>query len=209
MDENQNHDQNQTGPENNFSSDQFESFSGDNDSSPVINPAAPSKSRGWLTTVIIIIIILGVAYWFWDIGQSNAPTSLPPEFEEPISSPQVNNSSSSPSVSAAGFSALIDDQFPSDSILLNNISLTVDSWVAVREETNAQPGNILGALWLPAGAHLNQSVELLRPAAAGTHYIVFFADNGDKIFDHKVDPFILTTFGEPLNFPFAVIGPEE
>lgn len=58
-------------------------------------------------------------------------------------------------------------------------------WVVVRDYMDGLPGNILGAARYNQEEGLSpQSVNLLRRTEAeGTYQVVFFHENGDKIFD--------------------------
>lgn len=93
-------------------------------------------------------------------------------------------------VSGSG-SISVKDQKDGDFVLVSKIDIENDGWVAVREDSDNGFGNILGALFVEAGSHSDVQVPLLRGTEAGNkYYVVLFADNGDRLFNHTVDPII-------------------
>lgn len=83
---------------------------------------------------------------------------------------------------------LVIDQAAGNMVTVASVETDVSTWVAVREMKGGMMGNILGAARVDAGASNNVVVNLLRPTMAGGDYsVVLFADNGDKMFDHKMD----------------------
>lgn len=82
----------------------------------------------------------------------------------------------------------VADQVAGMTVQVSKVTLSDASWVVVREDTGNGMGNILGALWLPAGTKENASVELLRATEPNKNYFVaLYTDNGDKKFDKMVD----------------------
>jgi len=80
------------------------------------------------------------------------------------------------------------DQNAGMTVAVSKVTFSEAGWVVVREDTGNGMGNILGALWLPAGTKNDASVELLRATEAKKNYfVVLYADNGDKKFDKTVD----------------------
>jgi hypothetical protein len=80
------------------------------------------------------------------------------------------------------------DQNAGMTVAVSKVTLSNAGWVVVREDTGNGMGNILGALWLPAGTKEGASVELLRTTEAKKNYFVaLYTDNGDKKFDKTVD----------------------
>lgn len=83
---------------------------------------------------------------------------------------------------------LVLDQGMGSVATVASVETDVAAWVVVREDNNGFVGNILGASRIDAGDSNNIVVELLRPTETGkTYHVVLFQDNGDKVFDHKVD----------------------
>lgn len=69
------------------------------------------------------------------------------------------------------------------------VSTDSSSWLAVREDRGGLVGNILGAKRIDIGTTANVEVPLQRSTEAGKIYhVVLFKDDGDRLFDFKVDP---------------------
>ena len=86
-----------------------------------------------------------------------------------------------------GYSFSVVDQSAGGVVYVSQLVFTAESWVAIREDSNGDLGNILGARRYPAGTHTG-AVELLRDTEPGqTYYAVVYVDDGDKDFDHKKD----------------------
>jgi hypothetical protein len=82
----------------------------------------------------------------------------------------------------------VADQNAGMSVAVKKVTLSDAGWVVVRENTGSGMGNILGALWLPAGTKDDASVELLRGTEAKKNYfVVLYTDNGDKKFNKVTD----------------------
>lgn len=114
----------------------------------------------------------------------------------------------SPLVLAGKNTITLDDQLFGDSVTIKSIDLASDSWVAIHEDLDGKPGNILGAAWFPAGVS-SGVVELQRPTVDGaTYYAMLHADkqprgeDGHKVFDFKVDVPLTDESGEPLMVKF-------
>lgn len=76
-------------------------------------------------------------------------------------------------------------------------------WVAVHEDRQGAPGNILGAHWYPEGEQSSAEVELLRPLISeGTYYAMLHTDNGDKLFDKSTDVPLTDSSGNPIMVKF-------
>lgn len=79
----------------------------------------------------------------------------------------------------AGLTVKLDSAtFPSD-----------DGWVGVRDYVNGQPGSILGVVRFSKSQGLvPESIELQRATTPGdTYAVVFYSDNGDKVFNLATD----------------------
>ncbi len=101
----------------------------------------------------------------------------------------------------------IDRQIPGDVVLIQEITLNEAGWIAIHDDNNGQPGNILGAYYLPAGTHANQLVPLLRGVEDEISYIaVIHDDNGDRVFDYKLDTPRLDPSGNQETAGFDVVA---
>lgn len=74
------------------------------------------------------------------------------------------------------------------SVALDSVTVSQQGWVAIHEDVNGNPGNILGATLAFVGERRNVNVDLLRATVAGkSYYAMLHSDDGDRAFDHKKD----------------------
>jgi hypothetical protein len=93
----------------------------------------------------------------------------------------------------------VSDQMAGDSVVINTVDATKDSWVAIRENNYDVMGRILGAQKVGEGEHNNVVVDLLKPTIQGLMYAtVIYEDNGDGEFDFKTDKLIEIATGTPV-----------
>lgn len=101
---------------------------------------------------------------------------------------------------------MVADQGAGSVATVGSVETDASAWVAVREDMNGMPGNVLGAARVDAGESRNIVIRLLRPTEAGkTYQINLFKDNGDRVFDYKVDA-LMTSGGELISQSFAVFA---
>ncbi len=109
-------------------------------------------------------------------------------------------------VQGAG-SVVVDDQTSGAVVKLGAVTFPVDAGWVVVHETNADGslGNALGAsrFGLKDGLVPTQ-IELLRATSAGkTYKVVFYSENGDKVFDKKDDARITAEGGAAIEDAFT------
>ncbi|NCN52402.1 hypothetical protein GW943_01175 [Candidatus Parcubacteria bacterium] len=104
-----------------------------------------------------------------------------------VNSPAAPSAPAMADVTAPADASLqVGNQVAGEVVVLDGATYPISSgWVVVRESE----GSILGAARFDTTIGLiPQSVELLRSTEVGTSYdVVFFTDNGDKVFDTSVD----------------------
>jgi len=138
----------------------------------------------------LVGIVLGVIIW--------APADLPQKKAPGLSvvSGEEENVKFSEAVESV-------DQVAANTALVPYVRISTTSWVAIRENNGDLMGRILGAQKLEEGVHDNVVVDLLRPMSPHTMYaVVLYADNGDGVFDHRVDTLVLHN-GEPVTASFV------
>lgn len=87
-------------------------------------------------------------------------------------------------------SVSMDDQPAGATVVLDAVVYPgAEGWIAVHESTGGTLGNALGAARFNTAAGLTPtSVALLRATTPGqTYSVVFYAENGDRIFDLRTD----------------------
>ncbi|MFA6364898.1 MAG: hypothetical protein WCW78_00650 [Candidatus Paceibacterota bacterium] len=113
-----------------------------------------------------------------------------------------NEVSATPLVLSGKNVVSVDDQLPGTTVTIQSVTLENAGWVAIHEDRDGKPGNILGASWFPAGTN-SGSVELLRTTTdGGTYYAMMHNDDGNKLFDYKVDMPLTDESGNPLMVKF-------
>lgn len=91
-----------------------------------------------------------------------------------------------PPVSVGEGSLSVADQEAGEVVTLGALEYpATDGWIVVHEYTDGVLGNALGAARYSTGEGLLPSeVRLLRVTEAGSEYfVVFYSDNGDRVFD--------------------------
>jgi len=105
----------------------------------------------------------------------------------------------------AGKNALdVSDQPAGQSVSMALTVLNEQGWVAIHEDTNGEPGRILGATLVFAGERNNVVVDLLRATKKGqTYYAMLHNDDGDKSFDIAKDLPIKDSTGNVIMMKFV------
>ncbi len=174
--------------------------------------AEAEKQEGQKTVVAFItgLLIGGLLVWVF----SSSPAKAPVETSSDTTTETVEgtNSASEPAQTAptetkATDTAVItkpqeqigsgmlkvDDQKSGAVVNLAKTQFpTVNGWVVVRDYMDGVPGNILGAARYGTEEGLTPtSVSLLRNTVTGSSYqVVYYTDNGDKVFDPADDKLI-------------------
>ena len=150
-----------------------------------------NKIRLYLTVVLCFAAGLGLAWLLFATSGSSEEAKVM----------EVASSTLS------GNSVLTEDQVFGTEANIKSVKFeTRAGWVAVHEDREGKPGNVLGASWLPVGEHQNVKVELLRPMEAGkTYYAMLHDDDGDKKFNYKNDLSLPSSTGEPIMAAFRAL----
>jgi hypothetical protein len=138
----------------------------------------------------IVGIVLGVIVWApTDVSEKdslNAGLTVVPD---------ENNSGLDDAVESI-------DQTAAITVLVPYARIATSSWVAIRESNGELLGRILGARKIDAGVHEDVVVELLRATSPHTMYaVVLYTDNGDGVFDHRLDT-LIERDGSPVSAAF-------
>lgn len=150
-----------------------------------------SRVRLYLTVVLCFAAGLGLAWLLF--SSSGAPVN------------EAENSEVS--VSELNSAVQAEDQVFGPQAVIKAVKFENRAgWVAVHEDREGKPGNILGAAWLPVGENKEVKVELLRPMEAGkTYYAMLHDDDGDKQFNYKNDLSLPSSTGEPIMAAFRAL----
>lgn len=157
------------------------------------------KNIIFLAVGIIAIILIG---YFWG-GKKIA--LAPSDNLNNVAGKKENNSNITTTISSSKIT--LSNQIPGEVVLISEVTMPEQGWVAVHDDNEGEPGNILGAYFLPAGTHKSQMIPLLRAITDDNSYlIVIHGDNGDRVFDYKADTPILNTNGQIETAVFSVIA---
>ena len=172
------------------------------------------KKEHWLYIIIAVLVIWIIASYA-TAPKTEAPVTdeegatiseITTDIEANLINNQLAMSGNVESVAVVGTIAgpnkgVVTNVAPTDSkivtsnqvaggmVKIDSVSLTFNGWVVVNEsDASGNPGSILGAQRFDMGAYSGGQVELLRPTVTGGKYLIMLhQDNGDKIFDHKLD----------------------
>jgi len=98
------------------------------------------------------------------------------------------------------------DQISGLSIFIDEVSFEQDGWIAIHEDNDGVPGNILGAQLFTAGKHTSGVVDLLRGTMPrATYYAMLHFENGDRAFNTRNDTPLLGLDGQPIMTAFKTL----
>jgi hypothetical protein len=141
-----------------------------------------NNKKGNLTLYFALLLVLGII-----IGFLIAYTYLNKDSEN-IMDEETDLKMKEESQEIQGYELRVSDQFFGEHVLIDHLSLKDTVWVAIYEDRNGKPGNILGAKVFDAGEYENQQIELLRATQGeSTYYTILHFDDGDRKFDFTKD----------------------
>ncbi|KKW21517.1 MAG: hypothetical protein UY71_C0028G0002 [Parcubacteria group bacterium GW2011_GWB1_52_7] len=151
--------------------------------------------------IIAAIIVAGAAGYF--MGKSSVAPS------QTNGAAQTNSSGLGSSAGTSfilGKNAIaVEDQAPGNQVTISTAVFGEGGgWVAIHEDREGKPGNILGAQVFPAGETRDGFVDLLRPTVRGVYYAMLHRDDGDRQFDHAKDAPITDNTGSVIMMRFVV-----
>lgn len=114
-----------------------------------------------------------------------------------VSSADTDGLDLSHPVIATDYAFDVSDQIAGDNVLISEAKFKNAAWIAIHEDKNGKPGNILGAQFVSAGNSNTIAVELLRPTVSGIYYAMIHEDDGNPDFDYASDRPVIQE-GEPI-----------
>ncbi len=159
---------------------------------PVVQSVSPAN-RNLALAFLAGVFLGGGSVWLWFSGPS-APSPRS-EAEGGAQLPLAVTESVSVMNQAAGLNVVVD-----------SVTLASSGWVAIHENQDGQPGNILGAQRFDAGTY-SGAVELLRETVpGGSYYAMLHRDNGDGAFSPSSDAPVLGADGRAITAAFAALN---
>ncbi|HYF10651.1 MAG TPA: hypothetical protein VD967_03570 [Candidatus Paceibacterota bacterium] len=174
---------------------------------------------GTAAILVGLILLLGYAYGVrcktegnfvtCDRGEEAAFTPLEDEGGTPddADSAPLSESDDRPEpVSVEGDAIMVNDQPAGPIVEVTMLTLAEPGWVAVYEDRNGAPGNVLGAARFEEGMHLGE-ISLLRSTSPGrTYYLILHADTPSRDFDLKKNPPIIDASGASIRSTFRTFA---
>jgi len=97
----------------------------------------------------------------------------------------------------------VSDQNAGYAVIVQNAQVADTDWVAVQEEKQGMPGNVLGAARFVDGARMG-TVELLRQTIPGkTYFVSIYKDEGNSSFSKSGDVQVKDPDGRALYVSFV------
>lgn len=140
-----------------------------------------------ISVVILLLLVIGVAYFLFTRGSSDDVIVEDESGFTSVSGDERN-------------SIIVNDQIPGNTVFFQNLTLEENGFVVVRSETNDEPGEVVGSLYVEAGADQTGNVELNLPTTeGGVYYVELYLDsdaNGE--FDETLDSPVRTAGGSAV-----------
>lgn len=163
------------------------------------------ESKKTVVAFVAGLLIGGLLVWlFSGPGQGSAPTKKSDSekdtktavektdedtsYEEEDKESGMTGTTTAKPQSAGTFS--IANQAAGMKVSLENVDYpSEEGWIVVHDDIDGEPGRALGAARYHTGVGLMpKEVDLLRATEKGkTYLVIFYAQNGDKEFDLKID----------------------
>ena len=146
----------------------------------------------WVVTVIVIIVLILLGYYMFR-GDNTDTTG------------DNGNATSTQDTLVPGQGVnrvVVTDQFPGNIVYLSSVQLTKPGFVAVYDDNNGTPGEIIGTQYFDAGINPGR-VTLTRSTVDGeVYYAILHTDNGDKVFNATQDVQLINAAGNPIMMIF-------
>ena len=137
-------------------------------------------ARQFFIGMLVAVIVAGAVGYY--LGQRSAGVKSEVTGETPSGLDLISST-----IPAGEGDIVIDNQLPGNQVLLSKVNLSESRWIAIHEDRNGAPGNIIGAGRYPGGPTTSTSIELLRPTVKGVYYAMIHTDDGDSEFNYPKD----------------------
>lgn len=165
---------------------------------------ANGGAGGKIATALIIGLIIGFAAGaFWQARRLAADSETVPteNIEEEVAALDDNEKKGESGLTAivtetatgTGTSVrlVLRNQLAGSKVVVEEAVVEVPTWVAIREDQEGKPGNILGAQKVFPGVSRSIVVELLRPTVPNSKYhAVLYRDAGSPAFNYREEVLI-------------------
>lgn len=155
--------------------------------------------------IAVIALIVGFVLGAWWKSATVAETPVLPKVDNVVVGTSTADTVMKPVVDDTKLpSMMVSAQAAGSKVMVGAITVPYTSWVVITEDVAGNPGRILGARRV-ATTDRTTEVILLRPTVkGGTYHAVIYKDNGDGVFDHKVDAAVENSSGKAIETMFKV-----
>ena len=159
------------------------------------NTVPRSENRSAYITGIASFAAGFLLAWIF-FGGNGTPGTAPTEDES-------SNTASVVDAMAAKNAIAAEDQAPGPRVIIKSLTIEKEGWVAIHEDRDGKPGNILGARKVAAGTVENFNVPLVRATKEGvTNYAMLHGEDGTEGFNYKTDAPLTDDTGNPVMAAF-------
>ncbi|MCE9643757.1 hypothetical protein K8Q93_00700 [Candidatus Parcubacteria bacterium] len=135
----------------------------------------------------------------------NENTSAPLETGSNVSPLSESDDRPEP-ISVDGDVIVVNDQPAGPIVEVTMLTLSQPGWVAVYEDRDGTPGNVLGAARFEEGMHLGE-ISLLRSTEANhPYYVILHGDTASRDFDLKKNPLVIGMDGVSIRSTFRTFS---
>ncbi len=146
-------------------------------------PAGQIKSKWQMPVIVIISLIIGFGLGWIARDQYTTPTDLVTQIK--------NNLTTTTTTATTSISFKVESQPPGNQVLIRDVHIVSPVWLAVYEDREGEPGNVLGAVFVRAGDYPALAIPLLRNTVdEQPYYVQAHTDNGDQMFDYRTDTLV-------------------
>lgn len=147
--------------------------------------------------IILVVVVLAVAVvlgaWWWkesNLSRQNNLSAVGQSLPDSTATEQA--------------SLTVDDQFPGPLVFISHVQLPQGGWVVIHRDESGAPGAIAGVGYFDKDLTTGE-VNLSRVSADGeTYHAVLYRDDGNVIFDQKLDSVYRDDKGLPIVTTFRI-----
>ena len=138
----------------------------------------------------VVIFVLGLivgfgSFWLWNKNNTGPVDKNLDEAKE-ISASAKEDGADSKNTKERN-RVIVVSQEAGSLVVITEVQTEAPMWVAIHEDVDGKPANILGAQLFDAGVY-SGTVALLRNTEPGrTYHALLYKDNGDRVFDYVID----------------------
>lgn len=165
-----------------------------------MEPNSGIKPWQWAITIIIIVIILGLAgYLIYGGNKSNVNNTTG----------GIEQATTTTSIDSGANRITMSNQFPGNIVYVSSVNLSNGGFVVIHKDKDGEPGAVIGSEYFEPGNRPG-TINLTEKTVEGsTYFAVLHSDDGDKVFDATKDlpikdasgAFIMKSFKATVNLP--------